>query len=96
MKIDVAEVTLLVDIDLDGVVENVEDILCLDCDGLKIDSKGTIFASGPGGIWIMNSQAKVLGKLRLDEAASNVALSADEKTIYITNDMQVLRFRMRD
>jgi gluconolactonase len=65
-------------------------------DGLKIDSKGNIFASGPGGIWIFNSQAKVLGKLHLTEQASNCALSADEKTLYITNDMYVLQFKMRD
>lgn len=64
-------------------------------DGLKIDSKGIIYASGPGGIWILNSEAKVLGKIRLDESASNVALSADEKTMYVTNDMQVLRINMR-
>jgi len=65
-------------------------------DGLKINSKGIIFASGPGGIWIFNSEAKLLGKINLDESASNVALSADEKTIYITNDMQVLRVKMKD
>lgn len=64
-------------------------------DGLKIDKSGNIFASGPGGIWIFNSHAKLLGKIRLDEAASNVALSTDEKTLYITNDMQVLRIQLR-
>lgn len=64
-------------------------------DGLKVDSKGIIFASGPGGIWIFNSEAKLLGKIKLDEAASNVALSADEKTLYVTNDMQVLRIKLR-
>ncbi len=65
-------------------------------DGLKIDSKGTVFATGPGGIWIFNSEAKLLGKIKLDESASNVALSADEKTIYVTNDMQVLRIKLRN
>lgn len=64
-------------------------------DGLKIDKKGNVFATGPGGIWIFNSTGRLLGKLRLNEAASNCALSADEKTLYITNDMQVLRFKMR-
>lgn len=64
-------------------------------DGLKIDKNGNVFASGPGGIWIFNSEGKVLGKIKLDEAASNVALSADEKTIYITNDMYVLRLKLR-
>ncbi len=64
-------------------------------DGLKIDKKGNVFATGPGGLWIFNSSGTLLGKLRLTEAASNCALSADEKTLYITNDMHVVRFTMR-
>lgn len=64
-------------------------------DGFKVDSKGNVFASGPGGVWIFNSKGKILGKIKLKEAASNTALSADEKTLYITNDMQVLRVKMR-
>jgi gluconolactonase len=65
------------------------------CDGLKIDSKGNVFATGPGGIWIFNRQGKLLGKIKLEEASSNVALSPDEKTMYITNDRYVLRLIMR-
>ena len=64
-------------------------------DGLKIDRNGNVFATGPGGIWIFNKNGKLLGKLRLNEAASNVALSPDEKTLYITNDMYIVRFKMR-
>lgn len=64
-------------------------------DGLKIDSKGNIFATGPGGVWIFNKTGKVLGKIKLNEASSNCALSPDEKTLYITNHMQVLRVKMR-
>lgn len=65
-------------------------------DGLKVDSKGNVFATAPGGIWIFNSEAKLLGKIKLEESASNIALSADEKTMYITNDMYVLRLKMRN
>lgn len=65
-------------------------------DGLKVDKSGNVFASGPGGIWIFDSSGKILGKIKLPEAASNCALSADEKTLYITNDMYVLRLRMRE
>ncbi len=64
-------------------------------DGLKVDKKGNVFATGPGGIWIFNKEGKVLGKLKLEHPTSNCALSADEKTLYISNDMQVLRFKMR-
>ncbi len=62
-------------------------------DGLKIDSHGTVFASGPGGIWIFDHAGTLLGKIRLDEAASNVALSADERILYVTNDNAILRIK---
>lgn len=65
-------------------------------DGFKIDSKGNIFATAPGGVFIFNSDAKLLGKINLPEASSNTALSGDEKTLFITNDMYVLRVKMRD
>jgi gluconolactonase len=64
-------------------------------DGLKIDKRGNVYAAGPGGIYFFNSSAKLLGKLKVPEATSNCSLSADEKTLYITNNHQVLRFRMR-
>ncbi len=65
-------------------------------DGLKIDRNGNVFATGPGGLYIFNSEGKLLGMLKLENATSNCALSADEKTLYITNDMYVLRLKMRD
>jgi gluconolactonase len=65
-------------------------------DGFKIDKKGNVFATGPGGLWIFNSAGKLLGRIKFDEATSNCALSPDEKTLYITNDMNILRLKMRD
>jgi gluconolactonase len=65
-------------------------------DGLKIDKKGNVFATGPGGIWIFNSRAKLLGKIKMENATSNCALSADEKTLYVTNDMNVLRIKLKE
>ena len=64
-------------------------------DGMKIDSKGNIFASGPGGVWIFNSTGKVLGKIKLENAASNTALSGDEKTLFITNDGYLVRVKLK-
>jgi gluconolactonase len=65
-------------------------------DGMKIDKNGNVFASGPGGLWIFNSAGKLLGKIKLPEATSNCALSTDQKTLYITEDMYVLKLKMRD
>lgn len=64
-------------------------------DGLKIDRQGRVFATGPGGIWVFDSSGKMLGKIRLNEAASNCALTADEKTLFVTNDMRVLKITLR-
>ncbi|MEP6674744.1 MAG: SMP-30/gluconolactonase/LRE family protein [Ferruginibacter sp.] len=64
-------------------------------DGLKINRKGYVFASGPGGIYIFNSAGKKLGLIHFDEATSNCALSKDEKTLYITNDMFVQRVKLK-
>jgi len=63
-------------------------------DGLKIDSKGHVFATGPGGVFVFNSKGTLLGKIAVPESTSNCSLSADEKTLYITNDMYVLRVKM--
>jgi gluconolactonase len=65
-------------------------------DGLKIDKDGNVFATGPGGIWIFNNDRKLLGKIRVDESTSNCELSPDEKTLYVTNDMYVLRIKLRE
>jgi gluconolactonase len=65
-------------------------------DGLKVDAQGNIFATGPGGIWIFSGDGKLLGKIKLEEASSNCALTPDGKTLFVTNDMQVLRIKLRD
>ena len=64
-------------------------------DGFKIDKNGNIYATGPGGVWVLNKDGKVLGKIKFPEATSNCALSPDEKTLYVTADMYVLRIKLR-
>ncbi len=65
-------------------------------DGCKIDKNGNVFATGPGGVYIFNKEGKKLGLIRLENATSNCAFSTDEKTLYVTNDMYVLRIKLRD
>lgn len=64
-------------------------------DGLKINKDGYVFSSAPGGIWIFNRSGKLIGKLSgLSAPASNCTFSGDEKTLYITNDMNILRLKL--
>jgi gluconolactonase len=65
-------------------------------DGLKIDKQGNVFATGPGGVWVFNSDGKVLGRIKISELTSNCALSPDEKTLYVTADQYVVRIKLRD
>jgi len=62
-------------------------------DGLKIDSAGNVWTSGPGGIRIITPAGKVLGQIKLPEVAANLAWGEDGKTVYITASTSVYRLR---
>lgn len=64
-------------------------------DGLKINSNGIVFATGPGGIWIFNKDAVPLGRLKVGELTSNVALNEEENTLFVTADSYVLRILLK-
>jgi gluconolactonase len=34
-------------------------------DGIKIDNKGNVFATGPGHVWVFGKSGKQLGKIKL-------------------------------
>lgn len=60
-------------------------------DGLKVDKHGNVFATGPGGVWILDPAGKPLGRIRIPEATANCALSPDGRYLYTTSDMYLLR-----
>lgn len=66
------------------------------CDGLKVDKSGNIFATGPGGIWIFSNKGKLIGKIKFDGmTVANLALTADNKTMYITATTNVFRLNLK-
>lgn len=64
-------------------------------DGLKVDTNGNVFASGPGGVWIFNDAGKVLGKIKTGQATSNCAFGESGKELFITADMYVMRVKLK-
>jgi gluconolactonase len=60
-------------------------------DGLKIDSTGNIWSTGPGGIRIISPAGKVLGQIKIPEVAANLAWANAGKTLYITASTSVYR-----
>ena len=59
-------------------------------DGLRVDSAGNVWASGPGGIRIIQPDGKIIGQIRLPEPAANLTWGGpDLKTLYITASTSV-------
>ena len=54
-------------------------------DGIKVDVKGNVYVSGPGGLWILSPRGKHLGTLLGPRPVHNFAWGgADGKTLYMT------------
>lgn len=52
-------------------------------DGMAVHSSGTIFATGPGGVWLFSPDGAVLARIMTGKMTANCTLSADEKTLFI-------------
>ena len=63
-------------------------------DGLKVDSAGNIWTSGPGGIRIVTPAGKVLGQIVLPEVAANLAFADKGRTAYITASSSIYRLSL--
>ncbi|MDF1574512.1 MAG: SMP-30/gluconolactonase/LRE family protein [Bacteroidales bacterium] len=64
-------------------------------DGLAVRNDGIIFATGPGGVWILTPGGEHLGIIKTGQATSNCTLDAKNRYLYITADMYLLRIRLR-
>jgi gluconolactonase len=60
-------------------------------DGLKVDIKGNVFATGPGGILIISPSGDHLGTLLTGEPTANCAWGDDGSTLYITAGQYLCR-----
>jgi gluconolactonase len=64
-------------------------------DGLKVDPRGNLFVSGPGGVWILSPDGRHLGTLRLPELPANFAWGdEDGRTLYMTARTGLYRVRL--
>ncbi|MEZ4887219.1 MAG: SMP-30/gluconolactonase/LRE family protein [Chitinophagales bacterium] len=64
-------------------------------DGLKVNKKGIVFATGPGGVYVFSPEGKHLGTISTGQATSNCALNTDESVLYMTSDMLVTRIQLQ-
>lgn len=53
-------------------------------DGMKVDTKGNVYESGPRGLWVISPEGKHLGTILVPELVANLVFGdADAKTLYI-------------
>lgn len=64
-------------------------------DGMKVDARGNLFASGPGGLMIFSPAGALLGRIDAGTAISNCAFGEDGRTLFMTAGHMILRLRTR-
>jgi gluconolactonase len=63
-------------------------------DGLKVDTKGNIYATGPGGVWIFSQEGEHLGTIMPTEVPANCGWGDDGKTLYMTARTGLYRIKL--
>ena len=64
-------------------------------DGVKVDRRGNVYASGPGGIWILSPAGKHLGTIQTPQQVNNFAFGdSDYRALYMTGAGLLYRIRL--
>lgn len=65
-------------------------------DGMKIDVEGHLFCTGPGGIHVFDTTARLLGVILLPERAANFNWGGDDKcTLFVTASTSLYRLKTK-
>lgn len=65
-------------------------------DGLKVDVEGTLYCTGPGGIWVVTPDGTLQGVVPIPEPSANCAWGDDDgRSLYITASTSIYRIRTR-
>lgn len=62
-------------------------------DGLAITTEGLVFMTGPGGIFVIDPDGTLLGRIKLGQATANCAFGEDGRTLFITSNDRLLKLR---
>jgi gluconolactonase len=60
-------------------------------DGMKVDVRGNIFCTGPGGVWVCRPDGALLGRIVLPELPANLAWGEDGSVLFVTARTSVYR-----
>ena len=61
---------------------------------MKVDERGNVYVSGPGGLWILSPAGKHLGTIVTPEHPHNFAWGDDGRSLYVTARSALYRIRL--
>lgn len=64
-------------------------------DGMKVDTKGNIFATGPGGLLVFSPTGKHLGTLATGVNTGNCCFGDDGSVLYVMCDKEIARIKTK-
>jgi gluconolactonase len=64
-------------------------------DGLKVDARGNVFCTGPGGVWVCRPDGELLGRIILPELPANLGWGEDGTVLFVTARTSVYRLPTR-
>jgi gluconolactonase len=64
-------------------------------DGLKVDTKGNLWATGPTGVLILSKDGKHLGTIATGVPTANCAFGEDGTVLYVTADKALCRIKTK-
>lgn len=64
-------------------------------DGLAVSSRGAIFATGPGGVFVLAPDGKPLGRINTGRATANCAFGEDGSVLFMTAHDRLLKIETR-
>jgi gluconolactonase len=64
-------------------------------DGIKVDARGNVFSTGPGGCLILDPAGKLLGRILCGRPTANVAFGNGGSRLYLSSDDRILRVALR-
>ncbi|HZT79195.1 MAG TPA: SMP-30/gluconolactonase/LRE family protein, partial [Gemmataceae bacterium] len=62
-------------------------------DGMKVDAKGNLFATGPGGVLVLSPKAELLGIIETGVPTANCAFGNDGSVLYVCADKAICRIK---
>jgi gluconolactonase len=62
-------------------------------DGLKVDARGNIWTTGPGGVIVLAPDGRMLGRFQTPAMTSNIAFGEDGRSLFLVSGVNIYRIR---